>query len=248
MGYVTLETIVRGAIANKGHSTLHLFVPYLHWAFGAIKQYQREGVYTDIRWKKDYMDSDNRFPFPDDMLMWNKIGVINNGRMTVFVNDDGMSLDPADSNNRQDVGVRGLFSYDSDSLGVLYNQNIYVSTGNGVVQVNFARSNTFRVNWVDRKFQFKLPIGDNKIYIEYIATAHNPSTQTLVNELALEFIEYFIYYREARFKFGASHRETIASEKEWLDEMDELRGGLSDLTANGLLQAVYQGTRKSIDQ
>ena len=248
MGYVPLENIIRGAIANKGHDTLHLFVPYSHWAFAAINKYQREGVFTEIRYTKDYLDENNAISFPKDMMMWNKVGVVDNGKLTVFVNDDAISLDPDNQNTSGIVGVRGLFSYDSSSLDVLYSTNIYVSTEAGTVQVNFSSSNTFRVNWAARKFQIGKPIGSKKIYIEYVAKAHDPSTQTLVNELAAEYIEHFIYYREARFKFGAAHRETRAAEMDWLDEQDELRGSLSDLTANGILSALYQATRKSIDQ
>ena len=248
MGYVSLESIVRGAIANKGHDTLHLFVPFLHWSFAAIAKYQREGVFTEIRFTKDYLDENNALSFPDDMVMWNKVGVIENGRMTVFINDDGLSLDPADQNTKKETDVRGLFSYDSNSLDVLYHTNVNVSTTQGVVQVSFANTNTFRVNWKARKFQIGRPMSERKVYLEYVAKAYDPSTQTLVNELASDYIEQFIYYREARFKFGASHRETVAAEADWQDERDELRGSLSDLTGEGILSALHQGTRKSIDQ
>ncbi len=248
MGYVPLDNIVRGAIANKGHDTLHLYVPYLHWAFQAIVKYQKEPVYTDLRYKKDFLDENNALPFPDDMIMWNKVGVIDNRRITWFVADDDLSLDTGDANTTSDVNALGLFSYDSSSLDVLYLTNIYVSTAQGIVQVNFSRGNTFRVNWAARKFQFGRSMPSKQAYIEYVARAHNPSTQTLVNEIAAEYLEHFIYYREARFKFGAAHRETRAAEQDWLDEQDELRGSLSDLTAGGILSALNQGTRKSIDQ
>lgn len=248
MGYIVLDEIVRGALANKGYDTLHPYVLYLHFSFAAITKFQKEPVYTDLKYKKDFLDEDNCLPFPDDMIMWNKIGVIQNGRLTWFVSDDGLSLDPTDSNNSTEVNALGLFSYDSSSLDVLYTTNVYVGTENGVVQVNFAQGNTFRVNWAARKFQFGRPVAGNMVYIEYVAKAHNPSTQTLVNEIASEYIEHFIYYREARFKYGAAHRETRAAEADWLDEQDELRGSLSDLTAGGIISAQNQGTRKSIDQ
>lgn len=248
MGYVPLDNIVRSAIANKGHDTLHLYVPYLHWAFAAIIKFQKEPVYTDIRYKKDFLDENNALPFPEDMLMWNKVGVIDNGRITWFVNDDRLSLDPQDANSTSTTDVFGLFSFDSSSQNLLYSTNIYVSTDKGIVQVNFARGNTFRANWGAKKFQFGMPVAGKQVYIEYVARAHNPSTQTLVNEIASEYFESFIYFREARFRFGAAHRETRAAELYWLDEQDELRGALSDLTAGGIISALNQGTNYTIDQ
>ena len=73
MGYISLDSIIRSAIANKGASTLHMYVPYLHWAFKGLEKFQREGVYTDIKSTKDVLDDNNCLPFPEDMKMWSKI-------------------------------------------------------------------------------------------------------------------------------------------------------------------------------
>jgi len=247
MGYVLLDNIVRSAIANKGHNTLHLYVPYLHWAFRGLEKFQREGVYTDIRYTKDFLDENNCLPFPSDMLMWNRIGMVNNGQVFVFINDQGISLDPEDQNSINSA-AQGLFSYDSDSTDVLYSTNVYVASSQGIVQVDFSRGNTFRVDWVGRKFQVSRSLGEQRVYLEYVARAFNPSTQTMVNEVITDYLEKYIYFRESRFNNGSSHRETIAAEAEWMDERDEIREAFSDLTGEGLLAALTKGTRKSIDQ
>lgn len=248
MGYIKLDNIVRSAIANKGKQTLHLYVPYLHWAFKGLRKFQEEGFYTDLKSTKDFLDADNCLPFPSDMMMWNKIGIVSNGVVQTFVNDQSLSLDPKDHNNVDNAGAFGLFGYDTNSVDILYTTSVYVSTENGVVAVGAGVGNSFKVNWAARKFQIKKKVAGTKIYLEYTAKVHDPTTQTLVNELAEEYLESFIYYREARFKFGAAHRETLGAEREWLNAEDDLAASLSDLTAGGIMRALSKGTRKTIDQ
>lgn len=248
MGYVKLDTIVRSAIANKGKQTLHLYVPYLHWAFKGMKKFQEEGFFTDIKSTKEFLDEDNCLPFPPDMLMWNKLGIVANGVVTTFVNDQSLSLDPKDHNVKDNVGAFGLFGYDTSGTDILYTTNVYVSTESGVITVGAGVGNTFKVNWAAKKFQVKKSMSGAKVYLEYVARAHDPSTETLVNELAEEYLESFIYYREARFKHGAAHRETMAAEREWLNSEDDLAASLSDLTAAGIIRARNKTTRKTIDQ
>lgn len=250
MGYIALDNIVRSAIANKGHSTLHLYVPYLHWAFDGIKKYQETGTYTDIKSTKIPLSENNTIPFPTDMLMWNKLGIVANGKVIAFVNEESLSLQPSDfSADAQQTPV-GLFAYDSEGVNnLLYTTNIYVSTENGLVVAGIGNSNSFKVNWGAKSFQIDRSLGaDAQIYLEYTCRAHDPSTQTMVNEIAEDFIQEYIYYREARFKFGSNAGETRAAERDWLEAQDDLAASLSDLTANGLLRAVNQGTRRTIDQ
>ena len=248
MGYIKLDNIIRTAIANKGHSTLHLYIPYLHWAFEAIERYQEEGYFMEVKTIKDVLSTKNTFPIPSDMVMWNKLGMVSNGRVHMFVNDDSLSLDPTDFNNSKEQQAQGLFSYDSGALDLLYTTNVYVSTESGVVVVGLGNSNSFKVNWRAGVFQIDKSIGNKKVSLEYVAKAHNPTTETLINEIVKKYIIEFIYYREARFKFGAAARETVASERDWLDAEDDLAASTSDLTANGLVQALTRGTRKTIDQ
>lgn len=249
MGYIPLDSIVRSAIANKGHTTMHLYVPFLHWSFQALKKFQAEGYYTNIKSVKENLDENNCIPIPPDMLMWNKIGLVTNGVVYTFVNDDALSLIPGDHNKQDEQGVpRGLFSYDSDALDVLYTTNIYVATSNGVVRVGAGNNNSFKFNWEANKIQVKGSLGGREVYLEYVAKAHDPSTETMVNEIAEDYIEQFIYWREARFRFGSSHREAKSAEGDWLNAQDELAENSSDLTGQGLLRALNEGTRKTIDQ
>ena len=252
MGYIPLDRIVRSAIANQGHSTLHLYVPYLHWGFEALEKFHEDGYYTDLRHTKIKIDEDNTAPFPEDMLMWSKVGVVSNGHVHVFTHDQSLSLDPEDIKNPEPQDVaRGLYSASNGILtdDWLYNTNIYVSTQDGIVVSGAGGNLNFKANWSKKVFQINRNMGESELYIEYVAQVHNPTTETLVNEVARRFIEAYIYYREARFKHGAAHRETQGAHLLWLDEQDDLRASLSDLTANGIVQAMNQhGTRYSIDQ
>lgn len=248
MGYIPIDRIVRSAIANKGYATLHKYVPYLHWAFKGLEKFQSEGYYPNVRVTRDNVDENNCLPFPEDMMMWNKLGIVSNGVLHVFVNNDSLSLLPSDHGESANREEAGLFAYSSGALSVLYTTNIYVSTQDGVVTVNAGARNSFKANWEANKFQIDGAMGDQEVYLEYIAKAFNPTEQTLVNELGQEYIEDFITYREARYKFGAAHRETMAAEREWLNSEDTLAENMSDLTAKGLLRALTGGTRRAIDQ
>ena len=242
--HIALDKIVRSAIANKGYNTLHLYVPYLHWAFDALSKLEEEGAYTEVRYTKDNLDENYSIDIPEDMLMWNQIGVVINGTLQVFVNNSYMSLDEKDHKPKQNPS-EGLFAYDSSDL--LYSSNVYIANGNGSLISSTSPANFFRVDWSERRIHFSRPV-TGKVYIEYVAKSFSPSTQTLVNEVARRYFEAYIYYREARFKFGASHREAMASEREWINEEDELRKSFSDVTGAGILHAINEGTRYSIVQ
>lgn len=249
MGYLTLDKIVRGAIANKGHSVLHLYIPYLMWAFRGLNKFQEEGVFTNLKSTSDYLDANNCLPLPEDFKMWCKVGIVSSGKVHAFINEESLSLDPADFSPKEtEDAMRGLFSYNSSAAGLLYNSNIYVSTENGLVALSGGGKNKFKINWEAQKIQVMNPVKNTKVYLEYVSTGFDPTTETLVNELALEYIEAFIYYREARFKHGAAHRETRALEMEWLNEQDEIGAKLSDLSADGIIHARNASTRHSIDQ
>lgn len=250
MGYIALDTIVRSAIASKGHSTLHLYVPFLHWAFEGIKKYQETGTFTEIKSTKEPLSEEKTVPIPSDMLMWNKIGIVVNGKVQTFVNKDNLSLQPSDFNTSDKNTPVGLYAYNYGRYNdLLYTTNIYVSTENGVVAVGLGNSNSFKVNWRDKVIQLDRSLGqDAEVYIEYVANAHDPTTQTLINELAKEFIMEYIFYREARFRFGSSHRETRAAELDWLNAEDDLAAATSDLTASGFYRAINDNTRRTIDQ
>lgn len=250
MGYITLDSIVRSAIASKGHSTLHLYVPFLHWSFEGIKKYQETGNFLEVKSTKEALDENNAIPIPKDMLMWNKVGIVIGGKVQTFVNKDSLSLQPSDHNNSDQNTPVGLYAYNYGRYNdLLYTTNIYVSTESGVVAVGLGNTNSFKVNWRSGVIQLDRTLGqDAEIYLEYVANAHDPSTQTMINELAKEFIEEYIFYREARFKFGSSHRETKSAERDWLNAEDDLAASTSDLTAAGLYRAVNNNTRRTIDQ
>lgn len=248
MGYINLDNIVRSSLADKGHSTLHKYIPFLHWAFKGLEKLQEEGVNVDIKSTKNILDENNCLPFPEDMKAWCKIGVVVNGLVQVFVNNESLSLDASDHNASSSENLnRGLFTYDADNLNSLYTTNVYVATDKGIVLTTGAQKNSFRVNWPEKKFHIRRPV-TGKVYLEYVARVHNPSTATVVNEIAREYIEAYISYREARYTFGANNRETEARGQEWLEAQDDLRANFSNLTGDGILSALHASTRRSIDQ
>ena len=247
MAYVKLDSIVRSAIANKGKNTLHNYVPYLHWAFKALSKLQTEGSYTDLKSTKISMDENYSVPFPEDMRMWTQIGVIQNGNVLVFKCNQNLSLEREDHSGSSNDSNVGLFSYDSDSLNSMRTTNVYTATENGVVLTQIGAENSFRVDWLNKRFQFSRK-SSTDIYIEYVANVHDPSTETLVNDIAQEYIESFIYYRESRFKNGASHRETKGAEYEWLEAQDDYMAANSDLNKEGILYALTSSTKRTIDQ
>ena len=181
------------------------------------------------------------------MRTWSKIGIVSNGRVCVFKNNQGLSLESDDFSGEDSVGNLGLFSYDSYGLNSLYTTNIYTSTENGVLLTKIGDTATFRVDWINRRIQLGRSI-EGDVYIEYVAEVHDPSTETLINDIAQEYIESFIYYREARFKFGAAHRETKGAEYEWLEAQDDYAANTSNLTGEGILYALDEGTRRTIAQ
>jgi hypothetical protein len=250
MGFIPIDNIVRDALANKGYDTLHKYVIYLHWAIKGLEKLQKEPSYTDIKYTKEFLDSNNVLPFPENMRQWIRLGIVDStGHITMFTHKNTMSLDPLDrTRSKGAASNRGLFAFGTGREEILKSTNIYVSSDTGVVEVTFANQNRFRVDYANERFIVERSIGDNEVYLEYIAKATDPSAATMVDELATEFIIDFIYYREARFQYGDSHRETQARLAQWLDTLDELREEISDLTGDSLIDAMNQYTRRTILQ
>lgn len=248
--YVKLDQIVREAIADKGYNTLHKYVPYLHFAIRGLEEWHRDGVFTDLRTTKLKVSVRRSIPFPKDMVMWNRLGVVRGNRIQTFVRDHSLSLSSDDHKKSPESDQRGLVEWD-DQYDFTFYTNIYVANEGAISILNDSATRYFTVNYEAREFNIASgqAVSGNEVYLEYISNGFSPSTETMVNYAAKNLIREWINYSEAKFKFGSNNGETRARLMDYLDEKDEVRAALSDLTMNGILSAMdISMTRTTINQ
>lgn len=244
--HVKVDKIVRGAIADQGYTTLHNYVPFLHFLFDGLRRWYSDGRFVDVKQKRLKMSSRKSVPFPDDMIGWNKIGIRIGNQILVINRDDTLSKIKEDHEGSEAFNQQSTLVVPSDYF---YYSNIYTSEGSGKVEVLRASNPHYTVNYDAREFQFSSKTSDDYIYIEYISSNFSPSTETIVPEAIEYMMKQWIYYRYVKFKAGAAARETREARLDYEDAKDDVRAEMSNLSGAGIMEAVnVHMTRNSINQ
>lgn len=252
--YTTIDSCVRAALAEKGYSTLHKYILYLHFALEGLYKCKRDGA-ESVSIKKTKIKPNNRnaVPWPKDMIWYKKIGVTVTNRILTFVPDSSISLFPEDHAHDNDNPSLAGFPLQAESdlnFDFLQWTNLYFSNGTPFLRGGAGSYLTkhFRVNQAAREFQLDGQLSGLMIDLEYFSNNTNPNSQTVISHHVGLTLKEFCHYREARFKLGAGSLETKASEQDFLNELDESLAAQSDLTANSIMDALSQSTRWTILQ
>ena len=246
--YTKLDNIIRSAIADKGYRTLHKYVPYLHWGIEGFNKWREDGSCIDLKVTKVPMTTRRTVDFPADMIGWNKIGVVSGSRILVFTADNSLSLNEADHGPSDSETAQGLIEWD-DLYDFTFYTNIYTANEGSVSIVGHGDTHYFKPNYINKEFQFSSSLSKQEVYIEYVSSGFDPSTETLVPVQVKKLIKEYIFYRQSRFKHGANAGETRAALQDWLEELDDVRGAFSDLSYAGIIDAIdKKQTRITIDQ
>lgn len=254
--YTTIDACVRSAIADKGYFTLHRYILYLHFALEGIYKAKRDSAFSSLKKIKLKVNSRNAIKWPDDYLCFKKVGLPIGNRLLTFVPDQSISLFEDDHKadgqaNFTNTGFPLSSAMISDDMSFLEFTNLYLSNDLAMLRGGAGSylARHFRVNNEAREFQMDSTlVGLGSIFLEYVATGSKPCSQTIISHHAGLLTKEHIHYREARFKFGAAAAETRASEQDYLDALDESLAAQSDVSMNGILDALSQSTRFTILQ
>jgi hypothetical protein len=178
------------------------------------------------------MPANKMISYPSDMVGWLRIGVQDGDRIVALVNDTSILRSAKNPEDDQpyipDELIERLRTHDVQPTDYM----VYVHGHNTV--------GYFRDNTEKRRFEFSADVWADQIYIQYIGSCHAPNTETEVPTVAVDFIVSYIHYRNARFRLGASDKETEYTRREMQREASELRALISDLSYEGVVQAMQR--------
>ncbi len=175
------------------------------------------------------LDQKKAIPFPDDFIMWSKIGWMSGDRIVCFERDATINLFHSTTEDGLESGtVNGRFDNISwPHNGSLTLNNFINSSGeNGCLEAMGVGNNGlgyFRVSWRNREIQFSsdTPI-DYEIYLEYKSNGFNATSKSTVPEVAAKLGEDYIHWQDSHFKNGAAASETEARRIAYFREYDEM--------------------------
>lgn len=227
---VTLDSIVRGHLVNTGRNTLHGYVKLLKYLIDFMRKFALKHAFMD-RTVVLKLDQKKSVAFPEDFIMWSKVGWQQGDRIVAFQRDATINL----HHSTEEDGVEtptvnekyniAKFPY-NQRADLVFNNFINQDGETGFLEATGIGHNGlgyFRCNFEAREFQFSsdTPI-DFEIYLEYKSNGFNATTKSTVPEVAAKLGEDYIYWQEAHYKLGAAAAETEARRITYLREYDDL--------------------------
>jgi len=242
-GFISIDNIVRQALADKGYNTLHPYPRYLLYAINMFKKLNIDYL-EDIKTVRLPVTARKTVAYPDDYIAYSKIGIKIGDRILTFNKDNTITNERTDAytangNFFQDAqqkfgGVGGYYYFYN------FNDNSNGSFGETFEVFGYAHNSVgyFKDDDRCREFVLSSEVGATEVILEYIYNVVCPDSETLVPVMAEDTIKEYIHFQETRFKKGSSLGERAADEKEWLDELSTLNMRLSDLSYQGINDAI----------
>ena len=103
----------------------------------------------------------------------------------------------------------------------------------------------FRDNKEKKRFEFAADFRDDKVYVTYIGNCVEPDTETEVPAGAVDYLKAWIRYSDNRYVRGDADMETEARRISHLREDAVYKTRISDLTLEGMLNALQINTTMS---
>lgn len=227
--YTKLDEVVRKAIADLQLTTLHKYAWFLHYAIDGLRKLNYN-IFPSFKSPVIDMPANKMIPYPRDMIGWVRIGWQLGDRIVAIVHDTTIVRDPENPEDdlpyipkeyRNTILEPEIENRDYSTLVHAHNDSGY-----------------FNDNEEKRRFEFSIDTQATEVIIQYIGSCVTPNTETEVPSAAVDFLVSFIHYRNTRFRRGAADKETEATRFENQREAAELKAQLSDLSYEGVLQAI----------
>jgi hypothetical protein len=241
-GMISIDQIVREAIADEKRNTLQLYPTFLHYALRMHRTLNID-YSEDIKTVKLPVSATKTVAYPDDYIAYSKLGVKIGDRMMCFVRDNTITFDKEDAYTPNGkffdkaasfYGNYYFYNYagddDVDSFGNManfVNVNGYAHNGVGY----------FKPNNECKEFQLSSEVNVKEVLLEYICNSNSPDSETFVNIMAADVIREYVHYQHSRFKKSAGVAQVRDDERKWLDALAKYNMRLSDVSFEGILDA-----------
>lgn len=237
---VTIDTIVRRALADKGENTLYLYPRYLHYALTMFRKINKD-YSENIKTVSLPVSATNTVQFPSDYIAYNKMGIKLGDRLMCFQKDNTITVHKDDAYTKNSK----FFPEANNQFGTYYFYNYdntrdvdSTNAGNYFLEVNgYAHNGVgyFKENAMCSEFQLSSEVVAKNVILEYIYNEYDPNSETLVPALAEDVLKEFIHYQYARFSKSISISKVREEEREYLDELATYNMRLSDVSFQGIL-------------
>lgn len=247
--YVTIDHIVRTALAVQGEETLHKYQRYLIFALQAAKDFYMDSA-QDVKTIELTMNDIKQVELPLDFVDWVKVGVICGNQIKVFGVCDTLPIltekDSCGNLKAYDNSGCDVNGYPTDyfNYGGYYFLNYTNSYGEVIgglygVGGGYTDTNYFRVlrnQGTNGIIQFSSEVNTKPVYLEYITNGFNPKQESVINSYAERAIENYIHWKVSAFKNGAASGDAQAKEELYYTELLKARRRIMDLTPRDILE------------
>ena len=239
-GLISIDNVVRQAIADKGYNTLHLYARYLHFALGMFRKLNIDNS-EEIKTVSIPVTSKKTVPYPDDYITYSKVGIKLGDRIMCFIKDNTLTThhDDAFTANPEFFNVANakfgtfyFYNYNSDRAVGEIDSSAHTLEVNGYAHNGLGY---FKPDDKCREFQLSSEVRAKEVILEYISDGIDLDSETFVNAMAVDVIKEYIHYQDARYRKGVSISERRDDERKWLDQLAAFNMRLSDLSFQGIL-------------
>lgn len=209
-GFVKLDSIIRESCEMDGDGALSTYRQREILANDCVQEIKMDLI-PDIRTIEITIPSVPRVPFPEDYLMWNRVGTLEGDRIKVFGVNDKLAIfhktdnvGNPENNKRYEpdfssaLGVPfaggyggigsgfGIYSYYADTSFAVYGY------GNGV-----RNDGHFNVDQATKSFYFNSELAGKQILLEYITSGLNTNGDTMITTTARLAVKHYIRWQRA---------------------------------------------------
>ena len=250
--YKTLDSVVRGALDDMGYG-MSRYAQFLRWGLKGLREWHSD-IAKEVKTTVLPMDDTKKIDFPDDFVMWTKIGIKCGNVIKTFTNDEKMTFHNAVVEGQEvpneecsDVNLWNLDTSVDDGYAFWnYDGDQYPMFGFAYQKNNLGY---FRVHWDEAEIQFRAVIPSNsEIILEYISDGWDPNVTTLLHPYAVELITLYIHWQHQKFRMynRAGTQAALADARnEYEKEYERTADKMFELTVEDVLEVSREAFRQS---
>ncbi len=246
-GFVTLDQVVKSALMDIGAS-MERYEQFRHWVIDGYLDFHLD-LAQEVKTAYLPLTAWKSIELPLDYVDFVQIGVVVNGEIRVFTNDERIALpdqnllesDPPEPTEEEIVpdpsNPNKYYFYNWNSRGEDPGQ-LYGLTvkGNGV--------GYFKMNPERREIQFSPRVkGDTSIYLEYISDGINPSEKTVVNIYAAKLLKLYAHWQRHKYSKSSNQAEKKEAKDDYWNEYYKVQNRIQKVSAADVLEVMRDSYR-----
>lgn len=249
-GFVTLDQVVKSALMDIGES-MHRYEQFRHWVIEGYLDFHLD-LAQEVKTAYLPLTAWKSVQLPLDYVDFVQIGIVVNGEIRVFTNDDRIALPDQDliqadppTPTEEETLPNTNYPYDAsryyfynltnrgEDPGQLYGLTV---KGNGV--------GYYRINTERREIQFSPKVaGDTSIYLEYISDGINPCEKTVVNIYAAKLLKLYAHWQRHTYSKSSTGLEKREAKDNYWNEFYKVQNRIQKITAADVLEVMRDSYR-----